>query len=433
MASIYYRGAPPAGSWWVRLYHPQDGKPIRESLETTDEARAKLLCRRIELEAELARPEFSLIAVPSTVLEKMGRLQQTPPLASDNPVPLTPSKISPPTAESPILAPLEQPPAPSVSPSPAGISPSIAKALEVYLAHITLENEDHHIEGKKSMLRKFFGPQLLPYKKKPRKGKAVEAGFFTGEMLTEIDSPLVLKFLSGLEIARKSKRHYRELFHNFFEVMLANGLYHPTNFHRPNPMSALPSFSDRGRRKIIFLKDADLAPQREVLRAHPSLRAAFEIMCEGGLRRSEALWLTKDAFSKSLDEFSVMNIADPEDDEEESSLKTDNSTRRVVILPPLRNFLEKYLPTLEGPWLVPSPEGKRWNPDNFSAALRKVNQAANLKWSSRHYRCTYGTRRAREGWSIHDLAHQMGTSYAMIERHYAAFISPSRIARSGPP
>lgn len=407
---------------------------IRASLDTQDQALARLLCRRIELEAELTRPEFSLLEMPATVLDKLERLRPNAQLPTGEPGPPASCKGSSPPSEVPIPIAPEHSPVASVPPAQSGIDPTIDptidRALEVYLAHITLENDDHYIDGKKSMLRKFFGPQHLPYRKKPPKGKAVEAGFFTGKTLMEIGSPLVLKFLSGLDIARKSKRHYREVFHNFFEVMLANGLYQPTNFHRPNPMSALPSFSDRGRRKIIFLKDAELAPQRDALSFHPSLRAAFEIMCEGGLRRAEALWLTKEAFSESLDEFSVMNIADPEDDEDESSLKTDNSTRRVVILPPLRAFLETYLPTLEGPWLVPSPEGKRWNSDNFSAALRKVNKAAGLSWSSRHYRCTYGTRRAREGWSVHDLAHQMGTSYAMIERHYAAFISPSRLAQA---
>ncbi|CAN5503752.1 hypothetical protein BH09VER1_BH09VER1_54830 [soil metagenome] len=179
MASIYYRGTPPAGSWWVQLYHPRDGKPIRESLETTDPARAKLLCRRIELEAELAQPEYTLLEVPSAVLERLGKAPQSPPSTSGSLLALSPSDHSASPDQSPA-----QPTPPAESPLPPAPPPAaeklggstIEQALAVYLAHITLENDDHHIEGKKSMLRKLFGPQFLPYKKTPPAGKAIQEG-----------------------------------------------------------------------------------------------------------------------------------------------------------------------------------------------------------------------------------------------------------------
>lgn len=166
------------------------------------------------------------------------------------------------------------------------------------------------------------------------------------------------------------------------------------------------------------------------------------LMVHAGLRRAEALWLTRDSV-KDMSYLSVVTRYDAENDEDDEdgleigALKTEGSTRTVTILPPLRKFLEQYLPTLKGDWLVPNPwkEGERWEPDNFSAALRKLNARNGLKWSSLHFRHTYATCRCAEGWPVFDLASEMGTSIAMIQRHYAGFIKPAMLqhcAISGP-
>ncbi len=44
--------------WWVKFRDPRTGTLIRESLETTDEARAELLRQRLDLEVALLEPHF---------------------------------------------------------------------------------------------------------------------------------------------------------------------------------------------------------------------------------------------------------------------------------------------------------------------------------------------------------------------------------------
>ena len=68
-------------------------------------------------------------------------------------------------------------------------------------------------------------------------------------------------------------------------------------------------------------------------------------MIYAGLRRAEALWLTRDSIARDLSILSVLNRID-DDNDIESTLKT--GERPVTILPPLRRILEEYLPRVKG-------------------------------------------------------------------------------------
>lgn len=399
MASIYYRGKPPGGSWWLQFYHPDTRALTRFSLGTRDEARADLVRRKAEAELELLDPAVRSVEFPRGLAARLGLETAPGRLSQQNK-----------TQDYGSLNPRPMP---------------VAEAIERYLAHIRAENAPHHVAGKISILRRFFGCGLLPYKRPPSNGK-IAKGVFSGRTIGEVTPAEILGFLESSGLARKSQRHYREVFHDFFEFLLRAGAIEPRNFHTPNPMGALPGFNQNGRKLIVFLSAADKKLQEEALRRHPSLMAGYKLMVEAGLRRSEALWLRRGDIRPDLSHFSVVNHLDP-DAAAASRLKTSASSRPVTILPALRDFLSDYLNDLEGDWVVPSPSGKRWHKDNFSAALRKVNAGNNLKWSSMHYRHTFATERAGEGWTLWDLANEMGTSVAMIESNYAAYIRPSRL------
>ena len=60
-------------------------------------------------------------------------------------------------------------------------------------------------------------------------------------------------------------------------------------------------------------------------------------------------------------------------------------------------LLIEYTPQAGDPWFFPSPEGCRWDPDNFSSRLRMRNRAAGLPWSCLDYRHTFGTLLAQKG------------------------------------
>jgi len=154
----------------------------------------------------------------------------------------------------------------------------------------------------------------------------------------------------------------------------------------------------------------------------PALKIAVALMTYAGLRRAEMLWLTPDAISKDVSFLSLVNRLD-EDRDIESSLKTGD--RAATILPPLRQLLVNYLQQPRGRWVIPSPKGMRWDGSGFAKKLREINRAAGLKWTCLHYRHTYATQRAAEGWSLFRIAKEMGNSVAVVEEYYAGFIRPA--------
>jgi site-specific recombinase XerD len=96
----------------------------------------------------------------------------------------------------------------------------------------------------------------------------------------------------------------------------------------------------------------------------------------------------------------------------------------------LRAILDAYArPVVSGPWFFPSPRGKRWDPDNFSQALRKINRAAGLPWSCLTFRQTFGSLLAMKGESLYKISALMGNSPEICRRHYA-MLMPEALAQS---
>jgi integrase len=217
--------------------------------------------------------------------------------------------------------------------------------------------------------------------------------------------------------------HYREFFHHFFEFCIKTSLYHPENWHCPNPVAALPTYLTKNG-SITYLTENDVEAQLKVLTPYPSMFVAVAIMIYAGLRRSEVLWLNRDALAADLSFLSVVNRIDENDIE--NSLKT--GERAVTILTPLRLILKEYLATLQVPWLVTSSKGTRWNGDAFGKKLHEINEEAGLKWNCLHFRHTYATQRAGEGWPLFRIAKEMGNSAAVVEQYYAAYVRPAALA-----
>lgn len=402
--------------WWIKFRHPGTGQTIRESLETENEVRAELLRQRLDLEVALLDPRFMAVEIPNRLSVTLGR----------------------PVVGGQSAAVLAMPPAAPCPSTPVALRltqrTTIDEAVPAYLRFIASENAPLHVANKVSILRRFLGAERVekaggPVKTKRKRsadGEAVPDAppFFAGTYLDEISPVLVQEFLEGLGVSRKTMRHYRETFHHFFEFCIKFDLYQPTNWHRPNPISALPSYVTRNKR-IVFLTQEQVDEQLAALASDPPMQMAATIMIHAGLRRAETLWLTKDAIAPDLSFLSVRNRTDEESDIE-SSLKT--GERTVTILPPLRAALEKYLPQLAGPWLVPKPGGGRWRADCFSKRLRLLNAANGLGWTCLPYRHTYATQRAAEGWSLFQISKEMGNSVGVVEEYYAGYIRPAGVA-----
>jgi len=76
-------------------------------------------------------------------------------------------------------------------------------------------------------------------------------------------------------------------------------------------------------------------------------------------------------------------------------------------------------------WYFPSPEGTRWDPDNFSSDLRVAQRAAGLRWTCLHFRHTFGSQLAQKGVSLYKISTLMGNSPEICRRHYAALLPES--------
>jgi|GEM_PF-773523 len=401
-------------TWWVKFYHPVTGARIRESLETHDPARAELLRQCIELEVALSDPRFRAAEIPSHLRQEIDSWA-----ANHTNLPGEAQQALIEVNEAPRPA----PPTPAVRAQDCQQQTTIDEALKKYFAQIQEENAPMHVQNKVSILRRFLGDerveQVLGFKKPA--GRKALAPFFEGEFLGELTPSMLQDFMEQLPVTRKTKRHYREFFHHFIELCLNFGYLTPTNWHCPNPVAALPSYVTRNRR-IVFLTAEQVEEQLRVLTPFPEIRMGVAIMIYAGLRRAETLWLTRDSISSDLSYISVLNRIDHEHDIE-SSLKT--GERTVTILPPLAKLLQEYLPGLKSKWLVPARSGERWEGDNFAKNLRKKNEEAGIKWTCLHYRHTYATQRAAEGWPLFRIAKEMGNSAAVVEEYYAGFIRPS--------
>ena len=356
-------------------------------------------------------PRFKAAELPEKISEALGlsctapSINQTIDVSSAN----TREAILPPLVQFPVLR------------------VRLNDALSAYFKAIGEKNADHHANNKLSILRQFIGTERTeqfvqnntPEQSARRLKKTIKA-FFTGEFVDEITPLLLLEFFQQLTVSTVTKRHYREFFHSFFDYCLKFGFYRADNWHCPNPVAALPSYQSKNHR-IVYLTQENVDAQLKALLPHPDLYIAAAIMIYAGLRRDEALWLTRDAISPDFSYLSVVNRLD-EDGDIESTLKT--GERSVSIIPQLRPILEQYLSTLQGRWLVPMEKGGRWDGNAFGRKLRRINTERGLDWSSMHYRHTYATQRAAQGWSLLRISHEMGNSVAIVTKYYAAYMRP---------
>ena len=148
MASLYLRPAGRHGGvYWTKYYHPVSFVCLRDSLGTPDRSQAELILRRLELEIELARPEIASAQIPPAILARLGLPRRGGEAAPDDPAPVAvPAIISAPGApQSP----------------PAADDSALIEGLRRYHAFIAQENDPHHVQGKLSILRAFFGTAVV--------------------------------------------------------------------------------------------------------------------------------------------------------------------------------------------------------------------------------------------------------------------------------
>ena len=85
--------------------------------------------------------------------------------------------------------------------------------------------------------------------------------------------------------------------------------------------------------------------------------------------------------------------------------------RPVPISSVLRYYLDKYVPKLTvDRWFFPSPQSKKYDPDNFSRDVRNINKKAGLQWTCLDFRHTFGSQLAMKGETLYKISVLMGNS-----------------------
>jgi len=395
MASIFRNG----NLWWMKVRRPLDGTVGRVSLGTASQAEAELLLRKWDATVELLRPEFGTIAFPPALLVLLP--------------PSTPSIIT--SVEPPVVV---------REPIAIKKSAPLGQVLREFENFCRSENAPHHADSKMAIIKGAFGMECLAKEQKLNGPLAVET-------LDDLSCAAVEAHINagrnrqGEPLARKTKHHYREVFVQLLNFALKRAYFHPTNIAFPNPMSALPGWNE-SHRTIVFLTPEQNVEQLQALQEFPVLHACVATLIYAGPRRAEALWLRRDSLKTSDQGTRYLSIRAVRDEagNRQGTLKTSGSARTVPVTAELGKILDAYLLTHSSEWLFPAPKGGRWDKDHFSQKLAEVNSDAGLPWSAGHYRHTYATLLAAGGCSVFSLARQMGTSIAMIMRHYAAFFPP---------
>jgi integrase len=220
-------------------------------------------------------------------------------------------------------------------------------------------------------------------------------------------------------LAPKTANRYREILCRLFNwSMEQRAVRMPGG---KNPAAAVERYKERAP-EIRFLTLAQIEEQLNALAGKPQLQAMVAMLIYAGLRREELLWLTHEDIDLRTGTFGMIRIRAKTIDGETWQPKT-KVNRAVAISSTLRRHIDAFQRRIvPGGWFFPSPDGKRWDPDNFSQDLRAANELARLPWASLDYRHTFGSQLAMKGESLYKISALLGNSPEICRRHYAALL-----------
>ncbi len=424
MASIYQR--PDSQKFHLSCYPRPGAKLLRASLGTDNEAEAEKIAQAVELLIQLEK--IGDVQVPQKLLAELPGVRSL--LGGDIPAPPAGSEND------------------GVSRKSATPKCSIDAAIRYLIKRSFNGPNAHHATlDKISRFRQFFGPDRINaldprpegeiarrrkvkspvcwYKKDPN-DKDEKATYYRGDEMSEITPEVILEFFTAKKYGRSSKRHYRELFHELFQLALRNGSYVPSNPYAANPADELPSYHGKDGPITVLSLDDEIALYGAVLE-EPLVNFGCQLMLEAGFRLHEILALKR----CDLDlQNGKIRLRMPDREKVDSTgLKT--GERTVTMRAPLRCMIENYLENNSGhpsEWCFPSKPFQRMTSDEFGGRLRALTRKAALPWTTQDLRHTFATNRILDGWNVKVLAQEMGTSLAMLEEYYAGYIDPPVLA-----
>jgi integrase len=311
--------------------------------------------------------------------------------------------------------------------------------LQAYIEAMATRKTARSVSKDTYYLRDTFGKacpalEALGTRKPPRKRFHTDArkaeSVIEATHIEDITTAEVSAFISS-QVARrglapKSANRYREILHRVIQwAMDERGIRLPGSV---NPVGKVKRYKERTP-VIRYLTLPQIDKQLHALRFKPQLQAMVATLIYAGLRREELLWLTPGDVSlprAGSPRPAMMRVQAKTIDGESWQPKT-AVNRAVPISQALRPYLERYASANDSTWLFPSPHGKRWDGDNFSADLRAANADAGLAWSCLDYRHTFGSSLAQSNISLYKISQLMGNSPQICSRHYASLLSEAMI------
>jgi len=368
MASVFKRGQ----VWWIKYY--VNGHPVQHSLETTEERVA--LAKKSKVEYERATRGLAL---------------------------------------------------PSKTP--------IAEFLEEFCRFLeTIRSTHKSYKNDMSRLRVFFGP-ICPSlelgdtcnkgkrrrKKRPKVTDRFKNKHVHVRLLEEVSSEMISQFIARRiredHLAPKSVNHLRTILRRMFAWAIKEKGYTGADGQRRSPVDDVERRTEPAS-NIRFLDADQIEEQLEALLGQPRICTMVATYIYAGLRREELLWLTR----KDVDLTGKMIRVRAKTIGGQFWQPKTRKNRAVPISKTLLKILRAYKPLPRSQWFFPAPHGGRWDTDNFSQTLRKINRENGLPWSCVDFRHTFGSQLAQKGESLYKISELMGNSPEICRRHYAALV-----------
>ncbi|MCE5327257.1 MAG: tyrosine-type recombinase/integrase [Planctomycetaceae bacterium] len=317
----------------------------------------------------------------------------------------------------------------------------LAQAVKTYLDHIRVAKSPNSVLKDANILRVIFGPiipeleqigrkqnpRVWKRKKHPTDGRR-KCPRIQAAILEEITTAQVAEFISSSArlkgLAPRTANRYREVLSRLFSwSMTQAGVKMPND---KNPAQAVERYRQKAP-EIRFLTLAQIDEQLDALADQPELHTTVAMYIYAGLRREELLWLQVEDVDLAAGTNGMIRIRAKTVHDQAWQPKT-RDNRAVPISTALRSWLDKYAPKPSiGGWYFPSPDGHRWDVDNFSKALHVANARAKLSWTCLDYRHTFGSHLASKGESLYKVSALMGNSPEICRLHYASLIPATLI------
>jgi integrase len=237
----------------------------------------------------------------------------------------------------------------------------------------------------------------------------------------DISLKVVAAALSAKEDEGRSPKtinSYREILHRFCEFALREKGISFRETARENPVARVPKRREHAP-EITYLDLTQVDELLSGLSSTPRIRAMAAVLIYAGLRRGELLHLTKRDVDLGR---RLIHVRAQTIDGIRWQPKTGRN-RSVPVSDRLLAELTRWVGPGGPTWYFPSPEGRFWDPDNFSKTIRRAQEQLSTSWNCLDFRHTFGTQLARRGVSLYKIATLMGNSPAICRKHYAFLLS----------